>query len=390
MKRSIFKIMLSLVLVLSFVATPMMASASYMLIDCGDANMDQTINVTDVVLIRAYIVGIKTYDEGDNFFIAADANEDGDVDIIDVVKVRGLIVNDELGNFVTIKNDDYNLYINGEHIVEGDKIVGTLPEGVSFEDKVLTLNNATIEADAETNAIYCDDDLTIVCKGSNYLTGAGSDDYVAAISAEGNIIIEGDGSLVIKDAAYGITANFIININCDINIHNVDGGITAGEEICVDNCLFDISAFSNAISCIGNINITGSQVALRSPSAIMAFGYCNITDCPIFQITANANTEDELGAGIITFSEVNFKNTYGTIAADDITVATVSFDSEIPAKITFDGVKIDSSFKYDTITEEADGMTASIAVVTEGELQYDENNEIGIANAVTYLELMKP
>ena len=390
MKRSILRTALSLILVLSFVATPMMASASYLLIDCGDANMDQVIDITDVAIIRAYIVGIKTYDEGDNFFIAADANEDGDVDIIDAVKVRSLIINDEFGNFVTIRNDDFNLYIGGELVVEGGEVVGTLPEGVSFEDKVLTLNNADFKTSAEVNAIYCDDDLTIVCKGSNFLTGEGIDDYVAAIYAEGSVTIEGDGSLAIRDYGYGITANFCVNINCDFNVHNVDIGITAGEEICVDSCLFDVSAHSNGISCVGDINITNSQVAIRSESAIMAFGSCNITDCPVLQITAQVASEDGSGAGIVTFSEVNFKNTYGTISADDIAVAAVSFDGEVPATITFEGIKLADNIKCDTLSEEAEGMTVSVAVVTDGEIQIDENNEIGVANAVTHLELMKP
>ena len=387
MKRSILRTVLSLVLVLSFVATPMIASASYDYTSYGDANLDYDVDITDVALIRAYIVGIKTFDEGDAFFTTADANVDGDVDIIDVVKIRSWIVSGEFGDSVTIRTDDYNLYIVDELVVSGDKIVGTLPKGVTYENKTLTLNNATINV-GDGDAIYCDDDLTIVCVGSNFIKG--SADAYNALTTAGNLTIEGEGSLTIDSFENAISSDLNVNINCDVNIYDVYSAVAAFEDICVDNSRIDIASNSSGVSALGNITFTDSQVCINSPSGIVTFGSCEFNNCPALVIASRSDDSDPSGIGIVTFSEVVFKNTFGSITADDIAVGAVSFDAETPAKITFDGVKIDSGFKYDTITEEADGMTASIAVVTEGELQYDENNEIGIANAVTYLELMKP
>lgn len=56
----------------------------------GDVNGDGYIDVTDIVLLRANIIGSRMIDADSLFY--ADVNADGTVDIIDVVMLRALIV----------------------------------------------------------------------------------------------------------------------------------------------------------------------------------------------------------------------------------------------------------------------------------------------------------
>ena len=58
----------------------------------GDVNEDGVLDILDVVVTRAYIVGNETPDYD---FTKADVNGDGEVDIIDVVIMRAAIVNGE-------------------------------------------------------------------------------------------------------------------------------------------------------------------------------------------------------------------------------------------------------------------------------------------------------
>ena len=58
----------------------------------GDVNEDGVLDILDVVVTRAYIVGNETPDYD---FTKADVNGDGEVDIIDVVMMRAAIVNGE-------------------------------------------------------------------------------------------------------------------------------------------------------------------------------------------------------------------------------------------------------------------------------------------------------
>ena len=56
----------------------------------GDINNNNILNITDVALLRAYIVGTKVFD--DNEFLRADMNSDGKANIVDVAIMRKIIV----------------------------------------------------------------------------------------------------------------------------------------------------------------------------------------------------------------------------------------------------------------------------------------------------------
>ena len=56
----------------------------------GDINYDGSLNIVDVVLARAYIIGSKPL--SDYQISVGDMNEDGVIDIIDVVIMRATIV----------------------------------------------------------------------------------------------------------------------------------------------------------------------------------------------------------------------------------------------------------------------------------------------------------
>lgn len=63
---------------------------TYQFVVTGDINGDGVIDVADLVMIRAYILG--NYDITGIYFMAADVNNDGDVDIADLVMIQAHII----------------------------------------------------------------------------------------------------------------------------------------------------------------------------------------------------------------------------------------------------------------------------------------------------------
>ena len=59
----------------------------------GDANIDGIINIQDVILLVANILGNNSFTEDQS--TQADANSDGIIDILDIVEVVNGILNDE-------------------------------------------------------------------------------------------------------------------------------------------------------------------------------------------------------------------------------------------------------------------------------------------------------
>ncbi|MCR5539510.1 MAG: dockerin type I repeat-containing protein [Ruminococcus sp.] len=55
----------------------------------GDVNGDNTINVTDITQIAAYIKGKKVFDE--KSLNAADVNKDGKINVTDIIKIAAHI-----------------------------------------------------------------------------------------------------------------------------------------------------------------------------------------------------------------------------------------------------------------------------------------------------------
>ena len=88
------KKILCLVLSLALVISTLTAFATNDTLDVekkGDANNDGAVDITDIVMIRSHIVGMRLLT--DDAFALADVNGDNLVDIIDVAMVRSAIVN---------------------------------------------------------------------------------------------------------------------------------------------------------------------------------------------------------------------------------------------------------------------------------------------------------
>ena len=70
---------------------PDMGAFEYYEWDLGDINTDSTIDVLDIVLIVAFIIGTQEY-TNDQYNLA-DYNQDGDVNVLDIVQLVDTILN---------------------------------------------------------------------------------------------------------------------------------------------------------------------------------------------------------------------------------------------------------------------------------------------------------
>ena len=106
----------------------------------GDANGDDSINVSDIVLLVSFILG-NTNDIAE---CASDINEDGIINVVDVVQIVQLI----LGN-LGLEADSMDLYINNNQIYySSNGIVGAIE---------LTLeHNSNIEIKLNENSMISD------------------------------------------------------------------------------------------------------------------------------------------------------------------------------------------------------------------------------------------
>ena len=70
---------------------PDMGAFEYYEWNLGDINTDSTIDVLDIVLIVAFIIGTQEY-TNDQYYLA-DYNQDGDVNVLDIVQLVDTILN---------------------------------------------------------------------------------------------------------------------------------------------------------------------------------------------------------------------------------------------------------------------------------------------------------
>ena len=78
---------------LTFACAKEKPTADSKVLTYGDVNQDYALDVTDIMLVRAHIIGTKALT--DKPLILANVNEDENVDIIDIVIMRNAIVNDK-------------------------------------------------------------------------------------------------------------------------------------------------------------------------------------------------------------------------------------------------------------------------------------------------------
>ena len=408
MKNTILRIALVLSLVLSLAVIP--AHAAYDYTYAGDANYDYELSISDVVIIRAYIVGMKTYDEGDNFFTLADVNEDGKINIVDVVMLRSFIVTDDYGATVSIQNDDYTLAIGDDYYISNGEEYGQLPSGVTFKDKTLTLNNANIYLGTDINsAIYCDDDLTIELIGNNNIVGRSGED-VTGIYVEGDLAISGTGSLTFTNFSTGIYSERPATIGGKFTFNDVVYPIAAYDDVTFDSANITatnpevvITSFGNitakksvidatasmGIVTFGTVDFLSTEFSLTGNSGIMAFDAVSINDSKLdINCVLPANpTEDDISVGIFSTSSIAFGATAGTIKGEDAAIYVFSEDLESKA-IEFKGTSINEGYEYSHfVADSEDGYTLLSATITDGEGVVDTTYETGFANTATSITL---
>ena len=112
------------------------------------------------------------------------------------------------------------LWVNGVNILAPD---ATLPEGVSYEDGVLTLQGVTIDsADSAPPFGICSDcALTIVLKGQNSIAG---EDFECGIYLDsGALTLSGEGSLEVSGSDCGIAAYAGVTVEDSVSELTVSG-----------------------------------------------------------------------------------------------------------------------------------------------------------------------
>ena len=194
---------------------------------------------------------------------------------------------DDLYQLVTVENGDLvsnewltltELWVNGVDILAPD---ATLPEGVSYEDGVLTLNNAAItqgylydssdSSNSYSAGIYANGALSIVLKGSSSIAAPENAstplDGIAMYS--GSLNISGDGSLAItalggeSDGIY-LQESSLIMKDCTLDITADYDGIYSDRSVTLTGCTLDIAADYWAISASDDIRLSNGSATVSS------------------------------------------------------------------------------------------------------------------------------
>ena len=217
---------------------------------------------------------------------------------------------DDLYLLVTVKNGELvsnewlpltELWVNGVNILAPG---ATLPEGVSYEDGVLTLNNAAItqgylydSSNSYSAGIYANGSLSIVLKGSSSIAAPenGNTFFDGIAMYSGSLNISGDGSLAItalggesdgiylqesslimKDCTLDITADYdgiysdrsVTLTGCTLDIAADDDGIYSDRSVTLTGCTLDIAADDDGIYCSDSVTLTVPTLS-PSPTALL-------------------------------------------------------------------------------------------------------------------------
>ena len=135
------------------------------------------------------------------------------------------LVTVEKGTLVSNVSLPTELWVNGVDILVPD---ATLPEGVSYEDGVLTLQGVTIDSVSDSAppfGIYSDRALTIVLKDQNSIGGA--DMECGILLDSGALTLSGDGSLEVSGSDCGIAAYAGVTVENSVSELIVSGAYGA-------------------------------------------------------------------------------------------------------------------------------------------------------------------
>ena len=240
------------------------------------------------------------------------------------------------------------LWVNGVDILAPG---ATLPEGVSYEDGVLTLNNAAITQgylyDSPYSAgIYANGALSIVLKGSSSIAAPENAstplDGIAMysgslnISGDGSLAItalggESDGiylqesSLIMKDCTLDITADYagiysdrsVTLTGCTLDIAADDDGLYSDRSVTLTGCTLDIAAGDDGIDCSGSATLTDCTLDIAAgDDGIYCSDSATLTDCTL-DIAAGYDGIYCYGSATLTGCTLNIAADYWAISASE-------------------------------------------------------------------------
>ena len=256
-------------------------------------------------------IGGKNYDPSDDLYLL-------------VTVKKGTLVSNEWLPLT-------ELWVNGVDILAPG---ATLPEGVSYEDGVLTLNNAAITQgylyDSPYSAgIYANGALSIVLKGSSSIAAPenASTPFDGIAMYSGSLNISGDGSLAItalggesdgiylqesslimKDCTLDITADYdgiysdrsVTLTGCTLDIAADDDGIYSERSVTLTDCTLDIAAGDDGIDCYGSATLTDCTLDITADyDGLYSDRSVTLTDCAL-DIAAGDDGIDCYGSATLT------------------------------------------------------------------------------------------
>ena len=203
------------------------------------------------------------------------------------------------------------LWVNGVNILAPG---ATLPEGVSYEDGVLTLNNAAItqgylydSSNSYSAGIYANGSLSIVLKGSSSIAAPenGNTFFDGIAMYSGSLNISGDGSLAItalggeSDGIY-LQESSLIMKDCTLDITADYDGIYSDRSVTLTGCTLDIAADDDGIYCSDSVTLTDCTLDITADyDGLYSDRSVTLTDCAL-DIAAGDDGIDCYGSATLT------------------------------------------------------------------------------------------
>lgn len=405
---NMFRKLLKIIVCLSLIATmilPTVANATYYVFYAGDTNFDDVVDISDVAALRGYIIGIYQPEELAKFLAVSDVNKDESVDIIDVTIVRSTIIGNTDLTETDFQDSGYNLSINDEDYIVDGSIVKDFPQGISFENKTLTLNNANLIIDNENGyGIICDDDLNINLIGENTITC--NEDGDVAIGIFGKTNISGDGSLSLTKFYTGILAYSDLNISSDMYVLASMYGIYSDKSVTVNDCrvMVEVAGYGVVgdnvilnnvnmraegyypIISYGNLTVSNSRVDLDGVDAILSYGDVTFDNCELYIYGYPEMGDSSRYVGIASLGNVKFISTQGVVEGTDAAITLQNLPQNEKFSIEFENTKINENYKVNFFNAENEYGPYQYAEITNGDPIYDGED---ITNIVTRIELEK-
>ena len=190
---------------------------------------------------------------------------------------------------------------------------------ITWNGETLTLNNATIKGNSGNGIVYRDGDLTIWLEGTNKI-GEENDIYsdASGIHVDGDLTVEGDGTLDVVGLNSGITAVIATfsggTVNATATADSISDsapmGISAGS-VTVDGGKVTAVAEGNkgyGIYTTGGVTVTkGSVTAKGKENGIQTQGNVNISGGEVVAEGGN------VGIWVTLYKELSIKITGGEV-----------------------------------------------------------------------------